>query len=156
MRIPSSRWAVVLLGTFLAGAVLADGSEAQPQRSRADSDYEQGKKAIEAKQWNDAVRLLERVESRQQSNPDVANLLGFAERNRGNMDAAFAHYEKALRLDPGHRGAHEYVGEAYLMVGNVPKAEEHLAQLARLCNSSCEEFSDLQKSIQGYKSSHGG
>jgi len=29
------------------------------------------------------------------------------------MKQAFEHYERALKLNPRHRGAHEYVGEAY-------------------------------------------
>ena len=37
-------------------------------------------------------------------------------------------YEKALAIDPKHRGAHEYIGEAYLTLGNLPKAKEHLAR----------------------------
>ena len=29
-------------------------------------------------------------------------------------DKAFVYYEKALSLDPRHKGAHEYIGELYL------------------------------------------
>ena len=31
----------------------------------------------------------------------------------------------ALRLNPGRRGAHQYIGAASLMVNNLPKAEDH-------------------------------
>ena len=61
------------------------------------------------------------------------NLLGFAYRKTGNLDAAFKHYSTALRLNPDHRGAHEYNGEAYLMVKDLAEAEEHLRVLDRLC-----------------------
>jgi tetratricopeptide (TPR) repeat protein len=120
-----------------------------------DRDYAAAQKAIASKDWPGAVKLLEQAAVREPSNADIANLLGYAERNRGNLDAAFAHYEAALRIDPKHRGAHEYVGEAYLMVGNLAKAEEHLAALDKLCFFPCEEYTDLKKSIAEYKRKHG-
>jgi len=64
---------------------------------------------------------------------------------------AFAHYHRALQLNPRHRGAHEYVGEAYLLVGNLAKAEEHLAALARICLLPCEEKHDLEKAVTEYR-----
>lgn len=60
-------------------------------------------------------------------------------------------YHEALRIDPRHKGAHEYIGEAYLMAGDVPKAEEHLAALDSLCRFSCEEYRDLKRAIEEYK-----
>ena len=67
------------------------------------------------------------------------------------MNLVFKHYNEALRLDPKHKGAHEYIGEAYLMVGNVAKAKEHLSQLDKLCFFGCSEFTDLKKSIADYE-----
>jgi len=55
------------------------------------------------------------------------------------MSLVFKHYNEALRIDPEHRGAHEYLGEAYLMVGNLAKAKEHLAVLDKLCFFPCDE-----------------
>jgi Flp pilus assembly protein TadD len=147
----------VALVACLAGTAMAAGtpSEAPPPGKPVDQDYALAQKAIKAKDWAQASELLKKAASRRDSDADVYNLLGFAERNQGHMDAAFAYYEKALRLDPKHRGAHEYVGEAYLMVGNLPKAEEHLAALDKLCAPSCEEYRDLKKSIADYKRKHG-
>jgi tetratricopeptide (TPR) repeat protein len=67
------------------------------------------------------------------------------------MNLVFKHYNEALRLDPKLKGAHEYIGEAYLMVGNVAKAKEHLGQLDKLCFFSCSEHSDLKKAIAEYE-----
>jgi len=75
-------------------------------------------------------------------------LLGFAYRN---PERAFDHYCEALRLNPEHRGAHEYIGEAYLAAENPAKAEEHLRLLDRLCQSPCGEQADLRKAIEDYK-----
>ena len=71
----------------------------------------------------------------------------------GNLDAAFRHYADALRIDPRHRGAHEYIGEAYLMKGDLAKAKEHMAQLDRICFFGCGELADLKKAIAAYEKS---
>jgi hypothetical protein len=67
------------------------------------------------------------------------------------MNLVFKHYNEALRIDPKHRGAHEYIGEAYLMVGNVAKAKEHLGALDKLCFFPCAEYTDLKKAIAEYE-----
>jgi hypothetical protein len=69
------------------------------------------------------------------------------------MELVFKHYNEALRLDPKHRGANEYLGEAYLMVNNVAKAEEHLTALKSICLLPCDEVGILQKKIADYRTS---
>ena len=59
----------------------------------------------------------------------------YATRRNGDAKAAqIPIYQKALALDPKHRGAHEYIGEAYLTLDDPAKARQHLAhaQLALL------------------------
>jgi Flp pilus assembly protein TadD len=130
---------------------LAAGTETQPAAVARDPDYEAGKKAIEAKNWTLAIESLNRAVARDSANADIHNWLGYAYRKSGNLDAAFRSYNEALRLDPKHKGAHEYVGEAYLMVNNLAKAEEHLAQLDKICFFPCEEFRELKKAVDEYK-----
>jgi len=85
-----------------------------------------------------------------------ASPAGGAARQSGDLQSAFAHYERALQIDPSHRGAHEYVGEAWLMAGNLAKAEEHLKALDKLCFFPCEEYSDLKAEIARYRREHPG
>jgi len=75
----------------------------------------------------------------------------YAYRQSGQLPLAFKHYQRALQLDPRHRGAHEYIGEAYLMANNLTKAEEHLAALQRICLIPCEEYDDLKKAVAEYR-----
>ncbi|MCY7317839.1 MAG: hypothetical protein LH617_03760 [Ramlibacter sp.] len=78
------------------------------------------------------------------------NLLGYSYRKRATPDLAnaFEHYNTALRIQPRHKGAHEDIGEAYLMDRKPAEAEKHLAELERICgNRTCEEYADLAKSI---------
>jgi len=47
--------------------------------------------------------------------------------------------------------AHEYLGEAYLMVDDLARAEEHLSALRGICLIPCEEYGDLEKAIAAYR-----
>ncbi|OLC59476.1 MAG: hypothetical protein AUH76_14395 [Candidatus Rokubacteria bacterium 13_1_40CM_4_67_11] len=104
--------AVIVVG--MAGAVLADPSETDPKGIARDPDFLAGKWAIDAREWSEAARRLSRAVQRDPDNADLHNYLGFAYRNLGRLEPAFEHYRRALALNPQHRGAHEYAGEAYL------------------------------------------
>ena len=104
-----------------------------------------GKKAIDARNWGAAIKTLSVAAQREPNNADVQNLLGYAYRNTSQLEAALRHYQRALQIDPRHLGAHEYIGEAYLMANNLAKAEEHLAALQRYCPNVCVERDDLKK-----------
>ena len=145
---------VALLGlglVLLPAAVGADATDEAAPGTKLDPDYAAGKAAIEAKNWEAAVRSLSSAALRDTRNADIQNYLGYAYRHTGKLDLAFRHYQRALELNPRHRGAHEYVGEAYLMVDNLAKAEEHLARLQQICLIPCEEYTDLKTAIAAYR-----
>ena len=129
----------------------ADPTDETPAQAGLDPDFAAGKAAIQAKDWNAAIRSLSSAALRDTRNADIQNYLGYAYRHLRRMDLAFRHYARALELDPRHRGAHEYVGEAYLIVDNPAKAEEHLAALQKICLIPCEEVEDLRKAIIEYR-----
>lgn len=133
------------------GIAVADPSAPEPPGTQLDPDYAAGKQAIEAKDWNAAIRSFSSAVLRDTRNADIQNYLGYAYRNAGQMELAFKHYRRALELNPRHRGAHEYAGEAYLLINNVSKAEEHLAALRKICLLPCEEYEDLRQQIAVYR-----
>jgi len=146
--------AVLLVGWALAGAplsALADPAETDPDLAASDADYAAARKAIDGKHWEEAIARLRKAEVRHPDHADLQNYLGYAHRNLKQFDAAFRHYERAIELEPRHRGAHEYIGEAYLMVGDVPNAEKHLAALRAICLLPCEELTDLEKAFAKYR-----
>jgi len=106
---------------------------------------------IEAKNWPGAIAELKRVNETR--NADWNNLMGYSLRKGKSPDLAGAErfYTAALRIDPNHRGALEYSGELYLMLGDLPKAQERHARLVKLCTVPCEELDDLSKAIEKYK-----
>jgi tetratricopeptide (TPR) repeat protein len=146
---------VAFLGLgFGAAPVWADPDDTADV-SATDADYAAGRKAIDARSWSVAVQRFELAERRHPDNADLQNYLGYAYRNLGKYDAALAHYKRALALDPRHRGAHEYIGETYLIMGDLPAAERHLAALREICLLPCEEQDDLQKAIAVWRAKQG-
>jgi Flp pilus assembly protein TadD len=138
---------------LMFGVALAEPGDEDADETRLDPDYAAGRRAIEAKDWQNAIRLLSSAALRDTRNAEIQNYLGYAYRNTGELSAAFKHYARALQINPRHRGAHEYLGEAYLMVNNVAKAEEHLASLKGICLIPCDETGILQKKIADYRKS---
>jgi tetratricopeptide (TPR) repeat protein len=130
------------------------GQGADPARP-ADPQYTAAVKAIKANEYAKAIPLLEGVVSRDGKNADAYNWLAYATRKTGNAAGALPIYQKALAIDPKHRGAHEYIGEAYLVLDNLAKAKEHLRTLDSLCMFSCSEYRDLKRAVEAYEKSGG-
>ena len=131
--------------------------EPEPEKKNEATDVLALERAAIARQdWIGAQALLRAAVARQPQNADAHNLYAYAMRKGPHpaMDLVFRHYNEALRLDARHRGAHEYIGEAYLMTGNVAKAKEHLAQLERLCAAGCEERAALAREISLFERQH--
>ena len=129
----------------------ADPDEADPDLATRDEDYAAGKRAVAKKDWAEAARLFKRAEIRHPDHADLHNSLGYSYRNLKQYDLAFKHYRRAIELDPRHRGAHEYIGEAYLLTGDPAGAERHLAALKAICLLPCEELTDLERAIAEYR-----
>ena len=109
---------------------------------------------VEATDYEDALEVLDKLNRKESGNADVLNMLGFAHRKLGRLDAAFDYYRQALAIEPRHLGANEYLGELYLETGELEKAEERLAELAIACPSGCEERDELSEAIAAYREAH--
>ena len=119
----------------------------------ADPVIERALRANAEKDWARSQSILRDALLKDARNADYHNLYAYAIRKgeKPNLDLVFKHYNEALRIDSKHLGAHEYIGEAYLMVGNVAKAKEHLAALDRLCFFGCDEYSKLKKAVADFE-----
>jgi tetratricopeptide (TPR) repeat protein len=127
-------------------SVAADADWAQ-----LDPDFKAGKRALAAADWNGAIASFERAALRDPLNADIQNYIGYSYRRLRQLGPAIGHYQQALILNPRHRGAHEHLGEAYLVLGEPAKAEQHLAALQNLCLLPCQEYDDLKSAIAAYK-----
>ena len=71
-----------------------------------------------------AVAGLSRYPDLADAHDLYARILG----DSGDFEVAFDEWGIALRLDPGHAGAHKGIGFLYFVAGELPKAQEHLEQ----------------------------
>ena len=116
-----------------------------------ETDFQKAEYMIKGEQYAEAIPLLQKVVADNPRDADAWNYLGFAARKLGRKEEALGYYERALKVDPQHKGANEYLGELYLMMNNLPKAEAQLAILKGICGTNCEEVEDLEADIADYK-----
>ena len=132
----------------------AQAFDTSPKVSK-DPEFQKANDQIEKKDWAAAVTTLEPYTGAHPKNADGFNLLGYSYRHLKRYDDALKAYNQALTLDPKHRGAHEYIGEAYIELGQLDKAKEHLDALDKLCFFPCEEYSELKEELEeARKKSH--
>src|SRR6266481_3849489 len=131
-----------ILGALTAAAAVYTFTAPRPQTKLA---------ATVAGDWNAAIAALKSAALRDPGNADIQNYIGYAYRRLRQLEPAFAHYRQALEFNPRHRAAHEHMGEAYLALGNLADAEQHLAALERICLIACDEYGGLSNAIAAYK-----
>lgn len=137
----------------LAGAAHAapgdSGDSASTEAWPKDAVIAQLKTLTDKGDWRGATALMKDAIAKAPRNAEYHNLYAYTMRKGPNpdMNLVFKHYGEALKLEPKHRGAHEYIGEAYLMTGNLAKAKEHLGVLDRLCTFGCEEYTKLKNAV---------
>ncbi len=140
------RFAATLLTTLLlcTPALAADDSYS----SNTDDGLRPARMQIAEKNWLGAVATLNAYTRANPQNADGYNLLGYSYRQLQRYNESLDAYQRALTLNPKHRGAHEYIGEAYLALGRLDKAKEHLDALDKICLLPCEEYRDLKRSYE--------
>jgi hypothetical protein len=108
--------------------------------------YQEGRDLALAGRYDEALTALDAVKT-----PDSMTLtmIGYATRKLGNYDEGLAYYAKALALDPSNVNTHEYLGEAYAEKGKLDLAKAELIKVSAVCGTSCEQYQDLAKAIDG-------
>jgi len=155
--------ALALLWSMTAGgpAGAITGDEAPPPPGDpAREAYAAGLAAFEAGDWPVVIERMAEVTEIRPWHADAYNRAGFAYRKLGDYDRALVLYDKALALDPHHRGALEYLGEAYLELDRPEDARALLGRLATECRriasgvgdwrASCEEWQDLNAAYDAW------
>ena len=138
---------LVSLTSFIGASLAVDvPNRNPPAEERA---LREARQAIAASDWSAAVRILQAHTQTDPDDADAHNLLGYGLRKLGRYAASRTAYERALHLDPSHRGAHEYLGELMLTLGQRDRALFHLGELERLCQASCPEYQQLRRAIEG-------
>jgi Flp pilus assembly protein TadD len=136
-------------------AQAADGDAPAPTTTKSakniDTELVKARALIESKKYAPAITELKKLNKTFPNNADVNNLLGFASRKLSKYKDAETYYKKALKIKPNHLGALEYQGELFVLTNKSAQAKANLAKLKKACGISCEEYLDLEKSINAKK-----
>jgi Flp pilus assembly protein TadD len=137
---------IVLTLILLAPAAWAESSYSDPSISES---FRNGSTLVEYEMYDEALRYLHKADAEEPHNADILNLIAYSYRKLGRFDVAYRYYQKALTIDPDHKGANEYLGELYVETNRPSKAKEQLVKLKQIC-SSCKEYKKLKQAIAAY------
>jgi len=137
--------AVLILVSVFSVALAAGGG------GKDESKYAPIIELLDDEQYQKAIDASKKALLKSPDNADLFNYIAYSHRNLGQFADAFVYYFKALEIDPGHRGANEYLGELYLQTGQLEKAQERLQVLDKECFFSCGAYRDLKKAIKAYQ-----
>ncbi|MHC8354409.1 tetratricopeptide repeat protein [Pseudomonas sp. LB3P81] len=114
-----------------------------PDADRTDYAYRLAKDG----RYKEALALLDTLK-----NPNTAKALnyrGYATRKLGRTDEGIGYYLQSVKLDPQYAQVREYLGEAYVIKGQLDLAQKQLQQIKSICGNTCEEYQDLAEAIHG-------
>ena len=112
--------------------------------------YAEAKTLVKSKKFDKAAVMLEELlkDSKNAKNPDILNDYAYSLRNLKQFEKAEKFYLAALKIDPKHPGANEYLGELYLQTKRPAEAKKIL-EVLKTCN--CEEYKELKEKVEKYK-----
>ena len=123
----------------------ADKSKCPPGKQGFLDKYHAAVALIDAGKYDDALVAMKALDDG--TSADVVNYIGYINRKMGKMAQAQMYYEAALHMRPNHRGALEYYGEWYCMMGNVEKAKANLATIKTVYGADTKEYVALSRMI---------
>ena len=149
---------IILTFLFLSSASFAAGSSYDGDNSSISASeqvtklYNKAYELVYDKKFDKSIKLLTKIAERKdlgEKKADVYNLLGFSYRKHSepDLDKALESYKIALENNPEHLGAHEYLGELYITLGNMKKANEMLNNLEKIAGTDSMEYIKLKKAI---------
>jgi len=151
---------IFILTFFISSVSLSAGTTSDSSTKVDNSDqikilYKKAEKYIEEDNFKKSLKVLKALTKREDLagfRADIYNLLGFSYRklSKPDLDKSFAAYMMAIELDPEHIGAHEYLGELYLMLQDKSKALEMLVRLGDIAGKSTKEYLDLEEAINNF------
>ena len=138
--------------SFAAGTSYNDDNSSVSASEQVTKLYNKAYELVYDKKFDKSIKLLEKIAKRKdlgEKKADVYNLLGFSYRKHSepDLDKALESYKIALETNPEHLGAHEYLGELYITLGNMNKANEMLNSLEKISGTSSMEYIKLKKAI---------
>jgi tetratricopeptide (TPR) repeat protein len=101
--------------------------------------------------YDEALEILNLLQNKH--TPEALNYRGYATRKLGRVDEGIGYYKKSVALDPHYAQVREYLGEAYVIKGDIAHAKAQLRVIKTICGTGCEEYAHLAQAITNRSSS---
>lgn len=160
-EVPGMTPVKTISNTVLSVALIAGMSAAGPANGNPGSSaggdpvIDRAREAVADGDYRKALNYLNRHLRKERRDADALNLMGYSLRKLERFEEAESYYLRALKFEPGHLGANEYLGELYLETGRPELARERLAVLEKVCPDECEERRELDKALARYTKGEG-
>jgi tetratricopeptide (TPR) repeat protein len=113
-----------------------------PDKDRTEYAYTLAK----AGRYQEALDMLDTLKN--PNTKEALNYRGYATRKLGRTDEGISWYKKSVALDPKYAKVREYLGEAYVIKGQIDLAKDQLIMIKSICGTTCEEYRDLNEAIE--------
>jgi tetratricopeptide (TPR) repeat protein len=100
---------------------------------------------VKAGRHREAIGVLDLL--RDPNTPVALNYRGYATRKLGRVDEGIGYYLRSVALDPHYAQVREYLGEAYLVKGDMARATAQLVAIKQICGTVCDEYQHLAVAI---------
>jgi tetratricopeptide (TPR) repeat protein len=127
-----------------------NGKCVTPRRGELDDDsvYENGRALAMEGRYGEAIAVLSLATDK--TDPRILNYLGYAHRKQGRITVGLGYYQEALNNDPDYTLVREYMGEAYLQLGDIASARNQLTEIGKRCGKGCKEYQELATQIEAF------
>jgi len=143
---------VPLLSTSLAlFLVLVGNAFFSNNNLSTNADLESILRLIDEGEYSGAIDQLHVELDNNHDNPEILSLIGLSHRKLLNYEDALIYYQSALRVEPGHPGANQHLGELFVETNQFDKAHKQLELLESLNLLDSSEYADLKESIELYR-----
>jgi tetratricopeptide (TPR) repeat protein len=110
--------------------------------------YENGRALALAGRYDEAISVL--VMASDKTDPGILTYLGYAHRKSGRIGVGLGYYQEALINNPNATLTREYMGEAYLQLGDLAGARQQLAEIGKRAGTASREYGMLSEQIDHF------
>jgi len=121
-----------------------EGKNCDDSKLHDERAYQEGASLAQAGHYQRALDILLAAD---QNDPRVLNYIGYSYRKLGRLGTGISYYGRALEIDPDFVLARNYLGEGFVSIGRIDKAEEQLAEIGLRCGTDCTEYTQLAQVI---------
>jgi tetratricopeptide (TPR) repeat protein len=98
-----------------------------------------------AGRYDEALATLDLL--RNPNTAEALNYRGYATRKLGRVDEGIGYYLRSVSMDRRYAQVREYLGEAYVVKGDLASAKAQLRAIKGICGTNCEQYKHLAEAI---------